>query len=358
MIPNYKSVHNKFRFNGSHYTFNNLKDIAYSFIKEGEPHEKEIGEFLLQWTDSSNTLIVKTSGSTGKPKRIILNKEAMVKSAIATGDYFKLKPGDSALLCLPANYIAGKMMLVRAIILGLQLDSVMPNSRPLEFVDGAYDFVAMVPMQLRQSFKELPKVKTVIVGGTAISQDLIAEVLSSNTAIYATYGMTETITHIAVKKLNKLKNSSSKPVFEILPNVEISQDDRGCLVINAPYLNSTSIVTNDVVKLHSKTTFDLLGRFDNVINSGGIKIHPEQLEATLTSIINEDFFITSRKNKILGEEVILVVEGEKYILQKDVFKTLKTYEVPKDILFIKYFKRTSSGKINRAKTLEAIKKVS
>lgn len=355
MIPNYKAVHNKFKFNGYHYTIKDLKEVAYNLIKDGELYEREIGDFLLQWTDSNQTLSVETSGSTGKPKLIKLNKQAMVESAIVTGDYFNLKPGDSALLCLPVTYIAGKMMLVRAIVLGLELDSVMPNSRPLQFVDKTYKFTAMVPLQLRESFGELSKINTLIVGGAAISQDLISEILKSDAAIYATYGMTETITHIAVKKLNKLKANSSKPVFEVLPNVEISLDDRNCLIINAPYLNTARIVTNDLVKLHSKTTFDLLGRIDNVINSGGIKIHPEQLEARLDSHIDSDFIITSRKNKTLGEEVILVVEGDKYILQKEIFKTLKKHEVPKSIFFIKHFNRTSSGKINRVKTIDALK---
>ena len=336
----------------------NAPNMIRDFIKEGEAYQKEIGEFLLQWTDSSKTVTVKTSGSTGKPKSIKLSKQAMVHSAIATGDYFKLEPENSALMCLPATFIAGKMMIVRAIILGLRLDLVAPNSKPLELVKKKYMFSAMVPMQLQNSLKHLDKVRTLIVGGAKVSDDLLAKLQESSTTVYATYGMTETITHIAVKKLNKRKANSSKPVFEVLPNVEISLDDRNCLIINAPYLNTTLIVTNDVVKLYSKTTFDLLGRIDNVINSGGIKIHPEQLEATLASQINSDFIIASRKNKTLGEEVILVVEGDKYILKKEIFNTLKKYEVPKSIFFIKHFNRTSSGKINRVKTLDTLKKIS
>ena len=203
MIPKFTAVHNKFKLNGRHYSFNDLKDVAYSFIKEGEVYQKEVGEFLLQWTDSSKTVTVKTSGSTGKPKSIKLSKQAMVHSAIATGDYFKLEPGNSALMCLPATFIAGKMMIVRAIILGLRLDLVAPNSKPLEFVKKKYMFSAMVPMQLQNSLKHLDKVRTLIVGGAKVSDDLLAKLQESSTTVYATYGMTETITHVAVKKLNK-----------------------------------------------------------------------------------------------------------------------------------------------------------
>jgi o-succinylbenzoate---CoA ligase len=337
MIPNYNAIHNKFRLNGSHYTFNKLKDVAYSYIKEGKPYEKHIGEFLLQWTDSSKTVTVKTSGSTGKPKTIKLYKQAMVHSAIATGDYFNLKPSNSALLCLPATYIAGKMMIVRAIILGLQLDLVEPSSRPLELVKRKYQFAAMVPMQLRNSLGKLSKIKTLIVGGAKVSDDLENKIQNCSTVIYATYGMTETITHIAVKKLNRQPSSK----FEVLPNVQITQDERDCLVINVPYISKA---------------FELLGRFDNVINSGGIKIHPEQLETKLTPFIKTDFFIASRENETLGEEVILVIEGQEQKLLNDVFKSFDKHEIPKEVLFLKTFKRTVSGKINRTKTLESSKR--
>ncbi|MCB0462884.1 MAG: AMP-binding protein [Flavobacteriaceae bacterium] len=357
MIPKFTAVHNKFKLNGRHYTFERLKDVAYSFIKEGEPHEIEIGEFLLQWTDSSKTVTVKTSGSTGKPKSINLSKQAMVHSAIATGDYFKLKPGNSALMCLPATFIAGKMMIVRAIILGLRLDLVVPNSNPLAFLRKKYLFAAMVPMQLNNSLEKLYKIRTLIVGGTKVSDDLVEKIQESSSTVYATYGMTETITHIAVKKLNKFKAHTTKAYFEVLPNVEISQDDRGCLVINAPYLGKLPIVTNDVVMLHSNTTFELLGRLDNVINSGGIKIQPEQLEAKLAPYINADFFIASQENDMLGEEIVLVIEGKERELYKDIFSNLKKYEIPKEVIFLESFARTSSGKINRHKTLEFSKKV-
>ena len=358
MIPKFTAVHNKFRLNGRHYSFNDLKDVAYSFIKEGETYQKQVGEFLLQWTDSSETVTVKTSGSTGKPKSIRLSKQAMVHSAIATGNYFKLKPGNSALMCLPATFIAGKMMIVRAIILGLRLDLVELTSNPLELVRKKYMFSAMVPMQLQNSLDHLHKVRTLIVGGAKVSDELVEKLQESTTTVYATYGMTETMTHIAVKKLNKLSKQSSSKYFEVLPNVQISQNKKGCLVIDAPYLSKSPIVTNDLVKIHSNTTFELLGRLDNVINSGGIKIQPEQLEEKIAPSMKTDFFIASQENEVLGEEVILVVEGNEQQFSLDIFSDLQKHEIPKEIIFIETFQRTTSGKINRSKTLDFAKKLS
>ncbi|MGB6152848.1 MAG: AMP-binding protein, partial [Pricia sp.] len=161
----YRKVHSHFRLNVNAYTRKELKEVAYSYIKEGESYEAEIGEFLLDWLDDGPTLEVHTSGSTGKPKRITLQKQHMVNSAIATGDFFGLQAGDSALLCLPASYIAGKMMLVRAIVLGLELDCVPPSSKPLDGVVKSYDFGAMVPLQLENSLDDLGQIKTLIVGG-------------------------------------------------------------------------------------------------------------------------------------------------------------------------------------------------
>lgn len=216
----------------------------------------------------------------------------------------------------------------------------------------------MVPMQLQNSFYNLNKIKTLIVGGASVSDDLIDRIQNCTTTVYATYGMTETITHIAVKKLNKLGKKSASTCFEVLPNVIISQNHKGCLVIDAPYLSNKPIVTNDLVELHSNTTFELLGRLDNVINSGGIKIMPEQLEKKIASKISTDFFIASQENDMLGEEVIMLVEGKEQKLPKDIFRNLEKYEVPKEVIFVESFKRTSSGKIIRSKTLDLAKKLS
>jgi len=348
MVPSFSKVHNKFKLNGFGFNHDELKDIAYSFVKEGKPFEKSIGDFLLDWLDNNDYIVVKTSGSTGKPKKITLIKQAMVNSAIATGNYFNLEPGNTALHCLSTEFIAGKMMLVRAIVLGLEIDLIEPNSYPLQSVLKDYDFCAMVPIQLQNSLNELEKIKTLIVGGASISYSLKEKIKNLSTNVYATYGMTETITHIAVKQI-------VDPFYKTLPDITISQDERDCLVIDAPKLNEEVIITNDIVKLYSKTEFEILGRFDNMINSGGIKLFSEQIEAKLQPKIEQRFFIASEKDEKLGDKLILILEGETNHLESKVFEDLDTYETPKQIYMINHFKVSSSGKILRTETLKSLK---
>ena len=265
----------------------------------------------------------------------------MVNSAIATGNYFGLSPNDTALHCLSTNFIAGKMMLVRAMILGLQLDIVEPSSKPFINNNKRYDFCAMVPMQLENSINQINQLKTLIVGGAAVSYNLIEYLKDVKTKIYATYGMTETITHIAIKQLNNvsLRGGTTWQSFKILPNITISQDNRDCLIIEAPHLFDGKVITNDIVKIHTKTSFDFLGRYDNIINSGGVKLFPEQIEEKLSKVIEERFFIASEMDNILGERAILVIEGENNTLPKSAFETLDIYEKPKSsTLYSKIYK--------------------
>lgn len=353
MIPKYNKVHNKFKLNNYHYTSDSLMEVAYSFVKEGDDYEKEMGNFLLDWMDDNDYVEVSTSGSTGKPKHIKLNKQAMVHSAIATGDFFGLKPGDSALHCLPANYIAGKMMLVRAIVLGLEIDVVTPTSYSLDNAYRAsYDFCAMVPMQLENSLVNINRIKKLIVGGTAVPKHLIDAIQNISTHVYETFGMTETITHIAARPLNHV---NAPQHFKVFPNVTISKDDRGCLVIDAPHLNADNIVTNDVVEMHSTKEFKILGRADNVINSGGVKLFPEVIESKLESQIHSRFFVASEKDDFLGQALVLVTEGKQEI-DINSFKGLDKYEIPKHIYHVDAFVETETKKIKRRETLELIKK--
>ena len=194
--PNYKNVHNRFLLNGNHYKFDDLFEIAYSFIKEGEAHEKAIGDFLMDWIRPNDIITLKTSGSTGTPKLIYYHKQAMVNSALATGDHFGVAIGDKALHCLNANFIAGKMMLVRAMILGLEIDLVPPQGNVLAACDKTYDFAAMVPLQVEQAFDDLDKVKTLLIGGAPSSVQLKEKLKQKSTHCYETYGMTETVTHM------------------------------------------------------------------------------------------------------------------------------------------------------------------
>jgi O-succinylbenzoic acid--CoA ligase len=298
--------------------------------------------------DASETIQLSTSGTTGHPKTIILSKQAMVYSAIATADYFKLQPGNSALLCLPARYIAGKMMLVRTFIIGLELD-ILPSSSNLEALSSEkiYDFVALVPLQAQNSLDKLSQFKKIIIGGASVSSQLSLKLRNLNNEIYETYGMTETISHIAAKRI-------CSETFSVLPNVTIAIDDRDCLVVNIPFISVNTIITNDIVEIISPTTFKWKGRYDHVINSGGIKLFPEQIEAKIATHLTVPFLITGIPDALLGQKVILVLEGSEFELPKSLFEKLDKYEIPKDIFFVTQFERTATSKINIKKTLLSI----
>lgn len=343
----YENVHNSFKLNGFHFNKEDLCRVAYSFIKEGEDWEKPVGDFLLDWFDGKTYIEMRTSGSTGMPKNIRVDKQSMVNSALATGDFFGLQPGDRALQCLPVKYVAGKMMLIRSIILGLDLDYVAPTSHPMENLDDTnFDFVAMVPMQAQNSLRELKNVKKLIVGGARISQSLENELVKLPTEVYETYGMTETITHIAAKKVGE-------KVFTVLPHVTISYDDRNCLVIHAPHIIAEeTVVTNDLVELVNENQFLFLGRIDNIINSGGVKIMPEQVEQKLDGKIDRRFFIASKEDVELGEKVVLVVEGASFEIDQTIFDSLDKYERPKEIVFVAKFKETENGKVLRKESFK------
>jgi len=344
--PTYENVHNAFKLNGFHLDKDDLCRVAYSFIKEGEDFEKPVGDFLLDWFDGKSYIEMKTSGSTGAPKTIHVDKQSMVNSALATGDFFELSPGDRALQCLPVKYVAGKMMLIRSIILGLDLDYVAPNSNPLENIDDTYDFAAMVPMQAQNSLKELKKIKKLIVGGARMNKKLEKELMKLPTQVFETYGMTETITHIAAKKVGE-------KAFTVLPNVTISYDDRNCLVIHAPHIIAEeTVVTNDLVELVNENQFLFLGRIDNIINSGGVKILPEQVEKKLDGKIDKRFFIAAKDDSELGEKVVLIIEGQSFEVDKAIFEDLDKYERPKEIIFVAKFKETENGKVLRKESFK------
>jgi O-succinylbenzoic acid--CoA ligase len=340
----YQNVHNKFKLNGFHLNREDLCTFAYSFIKEGEDFEKPVGDFLLDWFDEKSYLEINTSGSTGKPKLIRVDKQAMVRSALATGDFFDLQPGDKVLHCLPVNYVAGKMMFIRGFILGLEIDFVAPSSHPLDRLEYDYDFAALVPMQAQYSLDKLKHVKTIIIGGAKITKPLEEKLLKVKSKIYETYGMTETITHIAAKRIGK-------EAFTVFPNVMLSLDDNNCLLIKAPYISSEIIETNDIVEMVSENEFIWLGRYDNIINSGGIKLIPEQIEEKLATRIQNRYFVIGQADAVLGEKLVLIVEGEPVPIEKEVFDVLDKYEIPKEIHFVKHFEETPNGKIIRKETM-------
>jgi O-succinylbenzoic acid--CoA ligase len=335
-------------------------------------YSDKIHYFLQEWFSEKEYVIVHTSGSTGTPKAIKLQKKQLQNSAVATGDFFKLKEKTSALLCLPIEYIAGKMMLIRAVTLGWHLDSVAADSNPLKQHLTSYDFSAMVPLQVENSIDKLHQIKKLIVGGGAVSNSLQEKLQEVTTEVFATYGMTETITHVAVKKLNNFglpkgittKKSLHTAFYKVLPNTIIYTDERNCLVIKNTSISDKVIFTNDVVALISDTQFEWLGRFDNVINSGGIKLYPEKIEADLSKIISQRFFVAGVKDDKLGEKLVLLIEsaGDKSIKSPDQLnsemknsKLFSKFEIPKEIYFVDRFIETDTKKIQRKKTLELIK---
>jgi len=350
----WNKIHADFKLNSVSIAKKEIPEVAYSYIKEGEDFEKEIGAFLQCWIDTKETIEVKTSGSTGVPKLIILRKEHMVNSAIATGKYFMLKPKNTALLCMSASYIAGKMMLVRAMVLGLQITVIEPSSNPLKGITKPFDFCAMVPLQLQNSVGKLSILKKVIIGGAPMSASLKEKVQDIKTEVFETYGMTETITHIALKKIN----NNPEKAFSVLPGIIVAKDDRDCLVINALKITDNPVITNDIVELISEKEFNWLGRVDNVINSGGVKLHPEQIETKLSSIIKSRFFVAGVPDEILGQKLVLIIENEKEfpeVLEKvKELKNIKKYRIPKSAYTIQNFAYTLNGKINRKATLRVL----
>ena len=343
----YNNVHNLFKLNGYHLKRNDLCRVAYSFIKEGDIYEKAMGDFILDWFDNKSYVELNTSGTTGTPKIVRIEKQAMVNSAIATGNFFDLQPGNKALHCLPCKYVAGKMMFVRGLILGLDMDLVEPSSHPLVKSDVKYDFVAMLPMQVQNSIGKLKNVKKLIIGGSKINNELVKELSTLKTQVFETYGMTETLTHIAAKNIKE-------EAFSLLPNINIAQDERNCLVIDAPGIATESVVTNDLIKLVGDRQFVLIGRIDNVINSGGIKLIPEQIEDKLTPKINARFFVAGMQDHVLGEKLVLVIEGEKQNLDQSIFDDLDKYEKPKEVFYVSKFAETDNGKVKRKEILESI----
>lgn len=343
----YKNVHNHFKFNGVHLDREQLCMVAYSFIKEGADFQKALGDFLIDWFDDKSYIEMNTSGTTGTPKLIRVEKAAMVSSALATGDFFDLTPGNKVLHCLPVDYVAGKMMFVRSFILGLDMDFVEPNSNPLEYNDVKYDFAAMVPLQAKNSLSKLTNIKKIIIGGVKIHKSLEQELVKLPNEIYETYGMTETITHIAAKRVGER-------AFTVLPNVTVSANENNCLVVHAKKINPEPIVTNDIVELVSDTQFVWLGRFDNVINSGGIKLIPEKIEEKLSTHIPRRYFVYGQADDVLGEKVVLYVEGEPIAIDEEVFSVLDKYEKPKNIVFIPKFTVTATGKIVRKESIDSL----
>lgn len=336
-----------------------------------------VNDFLQEWNSPSETLLVHTSGSTGKPKPMWVEKQRMLNSAHITCDFLGLRPGDSALLCMSLDYIAGKMMVVRSIERKLRLFSVKPSGHPLsdeslaKMVEMDFDFVAMVPMQVYntlqvpQERERLSRIKHLIIGGGAIDDALAEELRSLPGTVWSTYGMTETLSHIALRRLNGEEASEWYQPFD---SVGVSLNSDGCLVIDAPLVCSEPLVTNDIAEIkqqetssHSSDTssslktssphvlFRIKGRKDNVICSGGIKIQIEEVENLLRQHLDAPFLLAKKKDEKFGEIAVLVTEsGDLEGVEAICRQVLPKYWVPRQYLHFDQLPMTETGKPKRA----------
>lgn len=313
----------------------------------------EAEDFLKEWSNPLRYVVAHTSGSTGIPKEIRLLKSDMVLSAQATVDFFGITADSTLYLPLSPSYIAGKMQIVRALVAGCHLDVVTPSNQPLgDGLSSQVDLLPVVPSQIPGllSSPSLQHVRNVIIGGAPVSPEAESELLARGVEGYATYGMTETCSHVALRKLGI-------PSFRALPGFSFSVDSRGCLVITSGSMSFGSLVTNDIVELVSEREFVWKGRFDNVINSGGIKIFPEEIERVIAPLLPATglFYVTSRRSERWGEEAVIVTDCEKYAddssegdaLLSALRELLPPHHLPKAVIYEPSIALTSSKKIVR-----------
>ena len=309
--------------------------------------------FLQEWQNDEPTVWVHTSGSTGTPKPLQVEKKRMMASARLTCSFLGLKEEDSALLCMPLQYIAGKMVVVRSLVAGLRLLPVAPSGHPLKNMTEIPTFAAMIPMQVYNTLQvpeeraKLMEIKHLIIGGGAIDDALGRELKSFPKHVWSTYGMTETLSHIALRRLNGTKASDWYTPFE---NVRIRLSEENTLIIHAPSVCTEELTTNDIAEINEEGKFRILGRKDNTINSGGVKIQIEQVEATLKEHLQIPFQITARKDAKFGEIVVLLYNKVKdeaevrHICEEK----LPAYWVPKIYLPVEELPLTGTGKPDRA----------
>lgn len=353
MLPWIKEqIHPLFRINGRAINTNDLITVAYNYVKEGAAWEVEIGNFLLDWLDNNESITMFTSGSTGNPKAIQISKKAMWESAERTVAFFDLDHYSRILCCLPLRYIAGKMMIVRALYCGADVHIIQSVKNPLQQVDGDFHFAAFTPMMAEASAEDLHRVKKVLIGGAPINSKLRDVLKSIDTQIFESYGMTETASHVAIKR----HFTYDEECFEALDGIYFSQSEDETLVIHGLADYPNGLKTNDLVRFVSETKFEWLGRIDEVVNSGGIKLNIQTLQKKIAPFVSEDFFLTKEPDDQLGERLVMVVKSENAPNFQDISKGLEPYEKPKNIYTTDRFVQTFSGKIDKNKSLVYAKK--
>lgn len=307
-----------------------------------------INEFLESWQSDADRLLVHTSGSTGKPKPMWVEKRRMEASARITCRFLGLNEGDTALLCLPLDFIAGKMMVVRALTCGLRLVSVEPDGHPLATVDESIDFAAMVPLQVYNSLRDpqqrerLRAIRHLIIGGGAVDDSLASQLQSFPHAVWSTYGMTETLSHIALRRLS---GSEASPWYTPFEGVTLSLNADGCLVVDAPAVHDGRLVTNDIAELLPDGRFRILGRRDNTICSGGLKIQAEQVEQLLKPHLECPFLVSKRTDPQFGEAVVLLTQSADLAAVEAICRhVLPRYWQPRHYVSVDRIPMTPTGK--------------
>lgn len=333
--------------------------------------ETKVLDFIKEWFSGTKMVKIQTSGSTGNPKIFEVEKSKMLNSADMTCQFLGLEKGNLALICLPIEYISGKMMVVRSISRKLTLKIAQTSLNPLENINEEIDFCAMTPLQVENSLDKIHWIKNLIIGGASVSEALkqkIQESLTkkekgfeslsltnnSQTKIFETYGMSETLSHIALKQIFP----NPEDWFTVFEGVDISLDERGCLKIFAPKLNSEVLQTNDLVEINDKKQFRFLGRIDNVINSGGAKIFPEELEKLIKKEIPNEVVFLGIEDEKLGQKLILIIEGQESDSINQKLSTInyeKSFHKPKEIIFVEQIPRTPNGKVSRLELKKLIK---
>jgi o-succinylbenzoate synthase len=316
------------------------------------PPSEGSGGWFSEWFSPSPYITVQTSGSTGMPKRLTVRKAQMIESARTTCSFLHLKRGDKALLCMDTKYIGAKMMLVRTWVAGLDLIVREPSGHPLKDVDTPIDFAAMVPLQVYNSLQvpeekeRLKQVKKLLIGGGSIDPALESELKSFPNELYSTYGMTETLSHIALRRIN---GNEASPYYTPFEPVRLTLTDNARLVIEAPWIDDGPLYTNDIAELLPDGRFRILGRTDNYIHSGGIKLQIERLEEKIHPIIHTPFAITSAPHHKFGEIVVLLIEKttDIDIISKQINKIYPAYERPKIIRQVDLIPMTENGKTDR-----------
>lgn len=327
------------------------KDFATIRTFENDLFRDDLYSFLHDWFSDKSTLTVQTSGSTGIPKKMQVEKDRMMQSARLTCSFLGLKAGDKALLCMDLKYIGAKMVVVRSLIAGLDLYITTPCGNPLKNDTTQYDFAAMVPMQVFNSIQDkkqkqrLSRIKHLIIGGGAIDPQIAGEIQQFPNHVYSTYGMTETLSHIALRKLNGQDSSDRYYPFE---SVSLSLSSEQTLIIDAPLVNTERLQTNDIAELFEDGSFRIIGRKDNIINSGGIKIQIEEIETLLKDCISGNFAISSIPDPKFGEVVVLVTDKETNIDEPQIESILPPYFIPKRIIQIDQIPLNENGKISRS----------